>query len=195
MKKFWRNVQKITWLELKKRSRDIRHSKHMLKKSCSSKYHVKKPSPRSEIYTFTVAAEYGSTVPKLGLSVFHLAINPKYKHLVWFCEEFCCAVWRDVNTILHLFQSQWGNCPGSQQSEIRDCSTSSHSAQRTDEDPVFREEPWTKGQSQCRGWVSSSCCLRLGQQLPCARARRSCASCAGFDGCCPGRLWELGIET
>lgn len=149
--------------------------------------------PGVKYIAFTIATECGSTVPKLGLSLFHLAINPKY--LVWFCEEFCCAVWRDVNTILHLFQSQWGNCLGSQQSKIGDCSTSSHSAQRTDEDPVFREEPWTKGQSQCRGWVSSSYCLRLGQQLPCARARRSCANCAGFDGCCPGRLWELGIET
>lgn len=151
MKKFWRNVQKITWLELKKRSRDIKHSKHMLKKSCSSKYHVKEPGTRN---VFTVAA----IVPKLGLNIFHISVS------------FAVLSEGDGNTILHLFQSQWGNCPGSQQSKIRDCSTSSHSAQRTDEDPVFREEPWTKGQSQCRGWVSSTCCLRLGQELPCVRA-------------------------
>lgn len=73
MKKFWRNVQKITWLELKKRSRDIKHSKHMLKKSCSSKYHVKEPGTRN---------------------VFSCGNSAKtwLKHISYFCE-FCCAVW------------------------------------------------------------------------------------------------------
>lgn len=68
-------MQKITWLELKKRSRDTRHSKHMLKKSCNSKYHVKKPGTRN---VFTVVA----IVPKLGLNIFHLVVNPKYRYLV-----------------------------------------------------------------------------------------------------------------
>lgn len=54
----------------------------MLKKSCNSKYHAKKQGPGVTYIVFTVGTECGSIVPKLSLNIFHLVINPKYKHLV-----------------------------------------------------------------------------------------------------------------